>query len=297
MRMPTPIAWFEDTWVPQQEAVLHLDDLGLLQGASVVDRMRTCNGELLDLDEHVHRFVSGCRQLGIEIGSAQAVAELITQCAAKNATVYPGTDFSIVTLATPGRTSGMGRPTLIVHTAPIPWARLRQFYTQGQPLVISETENVPASCWSPQIKTRSRLHYFMADAAARQQGPDNTSALLLDSSGNLTDTSIANVLIVKDRALFSPPLDSILNGISLRHTLRLARKLEIPIFEEPISSERAHNADEILLCGSTGLLWPAASLNGAAFDSPTERPVYRLLARAYIDSLGFDFIAQALAVD
>ena len=304
MPMPIPVAWSQDTWIPQTEAVLHLDDLGVLQGACVVDRLRTLDRKIVDLDQHVSRFEAGCRELGIAIESADRVAELITQCVAKNASVYEGTDFSIVALATPGRTSRLRRPTLLVHTAPIPWDRLRQFYTAGQPMVLSETENVPPACWSPQIKTRSRLHYYLADTAANQQGPKNKGAnigahigaILLDSAGNLTDTSIANVLIVENETIISPPLETILNGISLQRTRTLARALKIRFSEEPISSERALNADEILLCGSTGLIWPAASLDLKVFENPTEGRIYNLLSKAYMDSLGFDFIAQTLAL-
>jgi branched-subunit amino acid aminotransferase/4-amino-4-deoxychorismate lyase len=187
-------------------------------------------------------------------------------------------------------------PTLIVHPAEIDWRKLNHWYTWGQELCIAQSRNVPPQCWSPSIKTRARLQYYLADQAARRAAGEFSGAVLLDLQGNVTETSAANLILVEGHKLISPPLDSILYGISLQRTLRLGSQAGWQVNFEAISPARAEQADEILLCGSTGCLWPAARIGGRVFEASPRGSAFQALAGLWRQDVQLDFIQQARIV-
>lgn len=302
-----PTAWFNDHWIRRDALAIELDDLGFLQGAIVVDRLRTIAGRALDVEQHVTRFLANCSQIGLYTAATNpSLQNVVWECVARNSSMYGENDFSVVLIATAGVIhDGNPTPNLIVHTQALPWVKLAHWYGHGQRLIIAESRNVPRECWSPGIKSRSRLHYFLADRQARSQGP-YAGAILLDLEGNLTETSVANVLLVEADRLVCPPLDSVLNGISLQRTVRLARQLGIDVLMEPCSLPRAFAASGIILTGTSGSLWTASELVGTPdatghpdqstrFDNSTEHPIARKLGDAWKRDIQFDFVKQAIA--
>ncbi|RMF36893.1 MAG: hypothetical protein D6753_18630 [Planctomycetota bacterium] len=281
-------AWKNGRWGPLAETMLDLDDWGVLSGAMVVDRLRTVQGQPRDVSEHLDRFQAGCRTVGIKLPAGLDLAHLIEQCAARNLAAWGGIDLAIVLLATPGRVAGQ-QATLVVHPAAIDHARLRQWYATGQPLAVADQQSVPAACWSPHLKVRSRLNYYLADRAAQQRFGPTAGAVLQDATGCLTETSAANILIAEGQRLVSPPPATILPGVSLQRTERLAAELGIELRFEPISIQRAIEADGLMLCGSVGCWWFASRLENRLFDDLSENPLFRALREAWARDLGVDY--------
>ncbi len=260
----------------------------------IVDRLRTVNGAALDVVEHVERFEQSCQAVGIKLPSRSELVDSVNACAEQYFDHFSPRDFSVVMLATPGRIgTDPPQPTLMFQAVAIEWNRLASWYRDGQRLVVASHRNVPATCWSAAIKTRARLQYYLADRQARlTTGDKYAGALLLDTDGFVSETSSANVLIVEGEQLCSPRSEKILNGISLRRTRRLAEQIGFRISEEDIPCARALQADAILLCGSTGCLWPTAQLEDRTFEGATQQPVVVKLVEAWKNELQFDFVEQ-----
>lgn len=297
--MKPRVAWINDQWMARESVGLALDDWGFLQGVVLVERLRTCNQHPLDVQQHVDRLLASCSYVRIDVSGIPWI-DLVHQCADRNLACYPGQDFSLVLLVTPGRCSDRAQqPTVIIHTASIDTHTLARWYEHGEHLRTADTRNVPSECWSPRIKTRARLHYYLASRQTiatggglsdPHDGDVDCGTILADLDGNLTETSNANIMIIgPDQGIILPPRDSVLEGISLQRTLRLANNAGYSIRFEPISPEVTASASEMLLTGSTGCIWPVASLNERRFSSPADAPVYRHLAQLWRDDIHFDF--------
>ncbi len=283
-------------WRPSADVSLSLEDWGSLQGATLVERLRTINGEPLDVDEHLDRLRDSAGELRIQWPS-YLKAELVRQCATRNAAVHAAPDFGIVILLTPGliRRQPIGSaPTVIIHTVDLNWTQLAHWYQHGQPLVVSPNRNVPVECWSPHMKTRSRMHYFLADQHALASQMPHAGAIMLSLDGMVTESSVANLLLIDGDHLVSPPIDSVLHGLSLRRTLRLAERCGIPVRYEPIALAAAEKADGLLLTGSSACLWPASQLGQAHYANPITNPIYQRLHAAWVAELGLDYASQAI---
>jgi branched-subunit amino acid aminotransferase/4-amino-4-deoxychorismate lyase len=182
-----------------------------------------------------------------------------------------------------------------VHSVDLHWKSLADWYQNGQALVTADNRNVPSACWPTHIKTRSRLHYFLADQQALASGMPHAGAAMLSLDGYLTETSVANLLLVEDSGLVSPTIDSVLHGLSLRRTLRLAEQSGISVRFASISQAMARSSEGLLITGSSGCLWPASQLDDIVFSRPTEHPIYQQLRDGWIADIGLDYVAQALA--
>lgn len=96
-------------------------------------------------------------------------------------------------------------------------------------------------------------------------------ALIVDADGHVLESGRANVFIVIDGALATPPADSrILPGTTRAATIEIARELGIEVSERPLTLHDLRHADAIFLTSSVRGLRPARSLDGVELEGSTE---------------------------
>jgi len=61
------IYYVDGKYVPDSEAVFPINDLGLLRGYGCFDFMRTYNGKVIFIKDHVQRLFRSARQIGIDL--------------------------------------------------------------------------------------------------------------------------------------------------------------------------------------------------------------------------------------
>lgn len=295
------LAFLDGRWVTNQETNLPLDDWGVLQGVMLVERVRTYGGKLFQLPKHIARLQDSITAVGID-WKRWANFDLIETCERVAAAALEmvgdgqdggGPDVGIVILATPGRVHA-NEPTRIVHASELPWKRLAHWYRDGQDLITATIRNVPNECWPVHIKTRSRLHYYLADQQAAQAGTQ-AGAVMFGTRGQVTETSFANLMIVNDQGnILAPRREDVLPGISLELSLSLAAQLGINIRFEDISSEMFQSAREIILTGTNGGVWGACSLDGVKLPEVTSDSVLYRLQESWEKLVGLAYKEQAI---
>ncbi len=119
------------------------------------------------------------------------------------------------------------------------------------------------------------------------------SALLLDADGFVTETVVANFLIVRGGTVLSPPRGTILNGVSLQIVEELCRDLCVPFEEGRLTVEDCRNADEAMLASTSYCLAGVRRVAGA--DLPTHGPIRRRLLDEWSRRVGVDIERQILS--
>lgn len=300
MSMTGPLVYLNGRFLPQAEARLPLHDAGFIFGATVTDLCRTFRHRLFRLSDHLARFRRGCQAARIpQPVPDEELARIAEELAARNtALLRPGQELALVMFATPGPIGyyaglpgepGDGPPTLGMHTFPLPLARYVRLFREGARLVIPAPRQVPAVCVDPRIKMRSRLHWWLAEREVRAADP-SASALLLDTSGHVTETAAANFLVVKNGVVLSPPRESVLGGISLRVVEELCGQLGIRFEERPLGVYDCLTADEALLTSTPYCLAGVSRINGVALPWPG--PLWQRLLAAWSDLVGIDIRSQ-----
>jgi branched-subunit amino acid aminotransferase/4-amino-4-deoxychorismate lyase len=169
------------------------------------------------------------------------------------------------------------------------WARC---YAEGVSLRSVSISQVPDASVPLALKCRSRMHSHLADreAAGLERG---SRALLRHADGRVSETSTANIAIVRAGTILTPPPTDALLGVSLQHLRGLAADLGIAWREQSLQSADVATADEILLSSTPNCLLPATRFDGAPVGAGGPGPLQRRLLDAWSDSVGLDIAGQA----
>jgi branched-chain amino acid aminotransferase len=130
---------------------------------------------------------------------------------------------------------------------------------------------------SPQVKIAAGYtHAAVAKARARAAGFDDI--LFLDARGDVAESSTQSFFLVDEGILRTAPLEVVLDSITRRAVLELARDERIAVKEEPIPRAALDSAEEAFLAGTTTDVWPVESVNDRRFGPPVPGPVTVRLA-------------------
>ena len=210
----------------------------------------------------------------------------------------PGDDLGLSIFVTPGPYAAYGppapaRPTVCLHTYPLPFRLWAQKYRTGQALVTTGVEQVSSRSWPASLKCRSRMHYYLADREAGRIEP-GARALMLDSEGRVVEASTANVMIFNAAGgLIAPPPAGVLPGISMSQIADLARSLGIPYARHDLWPEDVAAADEILLTSTPFCLLAVTRFNGRDVGAGLPGKTFHDLLAAWGKAVDLDLVAQA----
>ena len=151
---------------------------------------------------------------------------------------------------------------------------------------------MPDACWPIRAKVRSRLHYHLADREADAAEP-GARAVLLHLDGRVSETSTANVAVVRGGTITTPPPEDALPGVSLRHVRGLAESLGIAWECRSLGVADLAAASEILLTSTPNCILPATRFDGRPVGIGAPGPVYRAIIDAWSTDVGLDIAAQA----
>jgi D-alanine transaminase/branched-chain amino acid aminotransferase len=262
-----------------------IDDVGFVWGATVTDRVRTYNGKLFRLADHLVRFRHSCELCRIPqpVSDAElsAIAEGLIELNRSNA--GENADLVLVMFATPG--TDRGKATLGMHTVPLSGDAYRHLIQNGASLVTPSIRHLPKECVPPAAKMRSRMFWWMAEQEVRAGDPQS-HALLLDENGTVTETSSANFAIVRHGSVCTPPTATVLAGISLRVVDELCSQLGLTFIETPLRPEDCYTAEEALLTSTVYGIAGVSRINGRAIPFPG--PVLERLHDAWSVMVGQD---------
>jgi branched-chain amino acid aminotransferase len=111
-----------------------------------------------------------------------------------------------------------------------------------------------------------------------------SEGIALDVNGNLSEGSGQNLLIVRDGAIFTPPLgSSILGGITRDSVMTLARELGYTVTETVLPREALYTADEVFFVGTAAEVTPVRSVDKIKVGSGHRGPVTTALQHAFFD--------------
>jgi branched-chain amino acid aminotransferase len=117
-------------------------------------------------------------------------------------------------------------------------------------------------------KAKAVGHYVNSILAAREvrvAGYDE--ALLLDVDGYVSEASGENIFIVSEGRVKTPPLPTILAGVTRRAVLQLLADLGIPAVEERFTRDEVFLADEAFFTGTAAEITPIRELDDRRIGS------------------------------
>jgi len=108
-------------------------------------------------------------------------------------------------------------------------------------------------------------------------------ALFLDSEGLVAEGPGENFFMVKSGKIHTPPLGTILAGITRQTVMELAKDMGITVIEQKITVDEALNADEAFFTGTAAEVTPIGSINDHKLGSGGVGEISRKIRDTYLD--------------
>lgn len=286
-----PYAYFEGAIVPLSHAKVSVATHALQYGTAVFGGIRgyldqdghTIN--IFRLPDHARRFSQSAAllkiQLPFDVDSLCSLAVDLTRRNAPTGNVYYRPFAYKAGLDLTPKLSGVA-DGFALYMLP-----LDEYYEVDQGL------SVTVSAWQRvndvAIPARGKVSGAYVNSAlacddARAQGFDD--AILLNARGKVSEGSAANLFLVRHGALITPPLTAdILEGITRRSILQLARDLGIPVEERDVDRTELYYADEIFFCGTGAQVTWVGQVDRRLIGDGQPGPITTRLKAAFLDAV------------
>ena len=111
-------------------------------------------------------------------------------------------------------------------------------------------------------------------------------AIVLTAGGHASEASAANLFVVRDGVVLTPPVyDDILEGITRKAMIELCKAEGLPVEVRSIDRSELYIADEIFLCGTGVQVSPVIEVDHRAVGSGAVGPIGRAISERYFDAV------------
>lgn len=231
--------------------VIGADNRGLRYGDGLFETMKMKNGRLIFEDEHFARLWKGLNVLQFDIPkhfTAEGLQQEIRSLAKKN----DHENCAAIRLNIVRGDGGLydaknHMPGYIIQTR-----SLAEDYTKwnSNGLVLGVYEAVRKSCdILSNLKHNNYLPFVLAALHAKKEKWND--AIVLNANGRICETTIANIFIIKDEVIYTPPLgEGCVAGIMRRMIIKNHASANLELVETALNTDHLMDADEIFLTNS-----------------------------------------------
>ncbi len=110
-------------------------------------------------------------------------------------------------------------------------------------------------------------------------------AIMLDTHGLVAEGSGENLFIVRRGVLKTPPLGSVLDGITRDTIIQIARDKGIDVVEQAFTRDELYIADEAFMTGTAAEVTPIRVVDDRAIGSGLRGPITRTLQSTFFDAV------------
>ncbi len=262
-------------------AALSPHERGFLYGDGLFETLRAYGGRLFRLGDHLARLRASAEFLRLRVPATDeairdAIGALLKADACPDAYVR-------LTLTRGAAGRGMRldppeNPTLLIVVRPLQ-AYPADHYRHGLKLIVSayrQSSHNPLA----RHKTLNYLLYLLARQEATDAGANG--AILLNEFGQVTEESAANLFLVREGGLVTPPAHcGLLPGVARAVVMELAKGAGIALEERPVAAGELFEAEELLLTNSLMEVMPVRHVDRRALGVKSPGPVTLRLMAAY----------------
>ncbi len=134
------------------------------------------------------------------------------------------------------------------------------------------------------VRSKTSANYANSLLAKREALSDGyDEAMLLDTDGYVAEGSGENVFMVRRGVIKTPPLTSILEGITRDTVMQMAAERGMRLVEERFTRDELYIADEAFFTGTAAELTPIREVDNRTIGGGKPGPVTKELQAAFFD--------------
>ncbi len=280
--MTSSKVFLNDGLVEVEQAHVSATDSGFLYGAGLFETMRSRNGYVFRLRDHLERLRRSADVLSItHTYSHEYLGQAIDELLAANEL----TDARLRLTLTNGpllEAEGQRKPTLLITATefrPYP----ADYYRTGVLVILCPFRQNPTdpACGH---KTTSYYPRLLALNLAHQKRA--AEAVWFTTDNRVAEGCVSNVFLVKNSVLYTPPVGTpVLPGIARKTVGELAQKQSIELVEKDLHITDVLEADEIFLTNVIMEVLPVNSVEKHTVGDGKVGPVTRKLRESFSQAI------------
>jgi branched-chain amino acid aminotransferase len=283
------LIWMNGEFVPWEDANVHVLSHGLHYGTGVFEGIRAYETEhgtaIFRHHDHLERLAKSAQLYYLDLPYSLeelrlAIHELIRRNGLRSCYIRP--------LAF----RGYGEMGLYATSAPVgmmvavwPWGAYlgEEGKRNGIRAKVSSWRRISPDSLIPHAKASGQyLNSVLAKTETAKAGYDE--AILLDARGMVCEGSGENIFVVREGVITTPPhTASILDGITRRSMIQIARDLGYTVIERDIARAELYLAEEVFLTGTAAELVPVREIDDHEIGEPGE--ITRVVQARFEDAL------------
>lgn len=256
------VAYIGGRYVPIDEASIPILDLGFTRSDATYDVVHVWQGRFFRLTEHLDRFERSIAKLRMTLPVSRAkLREVLFECVRLSGLK----DSYVEMICTRGRMKPGSRDPRQAQNAfyafaiPFVWIADQEKQKTGLSLRISDVQRIHPAAVDPTAKNFHWSDFTRGLLDAYDKADETT--VLSDGRGNVVEGPGFNIFIVKD-GVVATPAAGMLEGITRRSILELARGAGRRAEERTVSAAEVRAADEIFLTSTAGGVMPVTRVDG-----------------------------------
>jgi branched-chain amino acid aminotransferase len=281
--------WMDGQLVDWRDAKIHVLTHTLHYGCGAFEGVRaydTVNGTaIFRLQEHTERLFNSAKILRMKIPFTveqvnEAQKEVIRANGLKSGYIRPLTWIGDKKL-------GVSPKGNTIHLSVAAWAWGAYLGDEGMKRGIrvktSSYTRHHVNITMTQAKAVSNYtNSILANTEATDEGYDE--ALLLDSSGFVSEGAGENIFVIKGGVIYTPDLSAgALNGITRNTVFHIAKDLGLEIVQKRITRDEVYIADEAFFTGTAAEVTPIRELDRIELGSGSRGPITEKIQTAFFD--------------
>ncbi len=281
--------WLDGEMVAWDEAQVHVLTHTLHYGLGVFEGIRcyrTDDGRsaVFRLTEHVKRLYESAHINLMEIPfSQEVVTDAILDCLRANH-LDEGYIRPLAFIGSGAMGLHPGANPVRVAVAAWPWGAYlgEEGLEQGIRAKISTFSRHHVNAKMTKGKTcGDYVNSILAKREALLDGYDE--AIMLDTEGLVSEATGENVFVVRGDVIKTPPLPTVLDGITRASLIQMARDKGMTVVESGITRDELYVADEVFLTGTAAEVTPIREIDHRKIGSGRRGPVAQELQEGFFD--------------
>lgn len=276
------LIYIDGEFLPKAEAKVSVFDHGLLYGDGVFEGIRSYNGRVFKLDEHLERLYDSAKSIMLQIPiPIETMKETVLETLRRN-----HLSEAYIRLVV---TRGVGDLGLDPDKCPTPSIIIiadkialypQKFYEEGLEIVTVSIRRNYSEAINPRIKSLNYLNNILAKIEGKQSGAEEV--LMLNAEGYVVECSGDNIFWVKNDVIVTPPVHmGILDGVTRNSVIDLARDAGMQVEERVFTRHDLYIADECFLTGTAAEVIPVVKIDRRAIGDGHPGKVTEKLIAAF----------------
>lgn len=257
-------AFVDGQYVAPEDAKISIFDWGFLHSDATYDVAHVWQGKFFRLGDHIERFFASMARLRLDPGKTRdEVRAVMHECVRRSGL----REAYVEVLCTRGLPAPGSRDPrsctnrFMAFAIPFVWIADPQKQARGVDLHVSDVQRIAPASVDPRTKNYHWLDMVGALFQAYEHGAE--TAVLVDGAGNITEGPGFNVFALVDGKLLTPAA-GVLEGISRRTVIELARANGIAVREALLPVASLRRAEEVFLSSTGGGVIGISRVDGVA---------------------------------